>query len=260
MGIHQMTTTTLEIIDHGPVRELQLARPPVNALDPALVDALQAALDAAPSSGAKALVLSGRIGMFSAGLDVPALLALDRSAMADFWKRFFALTRTLAECPLPLAAAITGHSPAGGTVLSLFCDLRIAAEGDYKLGLNEVQVGLPVPQVIIEAFIRLTGERAANQYLIQGALISPAEAYRIGLVDELLPLTQVVPRAISWGHSIAALSPTALKTTRDSVRSGLVDLARRKEKFSYEAMTEVWFGTEAQSALKAMVDRVKSKK
>src|SRR5258705_13118272 len=114
---------SLEIIDHGPVRELQLQRPPVNALDPGLVDALQAALDAAPKSGAKVLVLSGRIGMFSAGLDVPALLALDHEQMSVFWQRFFALTRSLAESPLPIAAAITGHSPAGGTVLSLFCDL-----------------------------------------------------------------------------------------------------------------------------------------
>lgn len=252
--------TPLEIIDHGPVRELQLARPPVNALDPTLVDALQAALDAAPRSGTKVLVLSGRIGMFSAGLDVPALLALDRKAMSVFWQRFFALTRTLAECPLPVAAAITGHSPAGGTVLSLFCDLRIAAEGDYKLGLNEVQVGLPVPQVIIEAFVRLTGPRAANQHLIQGSLMSPAEAHRIGLVDELLPLTQVVPRAISWGHAIAALPPLALKVTRDAVRADLVALARGKERFSYEAMTEVWFSAEAQAALRAMMERVKSKK
>ncbi len=250
----------LEIIDHGPVRELQIARPPVNALDPALVDSLQAALDAAPTSGTKVLVLSGRIGMFSAGLDVPALLALDRKQMASFWQRFFALTRALAECPLPIAAAITGHSPAGGTVLSLFCDLRIAAEGDYKLGLNEVQVGLPVPPVIIEAFTRLTGPRAANQYLIQGALMNPAEAYRIGLVDELLPLTQVVPRAISWGHSMAALPPLALRTTREAVRADLVALARGKEKFSHEAMTDVWFSTEAQTALRAMVERVKTKK
>jgi len=253
-------TTSLEIIDHGPVRELQLARPPVNALDPGLVDTLQAALDAAPKSGAKVLVLSGRIGMFSAGLDVPALLALDHKQMSVFWQRFFALTRTLAESPLPIAAAITGHSPAGGTVLSLFCDLRIAAEGDYKLGLNEVQVGLPVPPVIIDAFVRLTGVAAANQHLIQGSLMSPAEAYRIHLVDELLPLTQVVPRAIGWGHTVAALPPLALKATRDQVRADLVDLARGKEKFSYEAMTDVWYSAEAQAALKAMVERVKSKK
>ena len=152
--------SVLETIDHGPVRELRLARPPVNALDPALVDALHVALVEAPRSSAKVLVLSGRPGMFSAGLDVPALLALDRAAMQRFWERFFALTRVLSESPLPIAAAFTGHSPAGGTVLGIFCDIRIAAEGDYKLGLNEVQVGLPVPPVIIDAFTRLTGVRA----------------------------------------------------------------------------------------------------
>lgn len=253
-------STILEIIDHGPVRELQLARPPVNALDPTLVDALISALEAAPRSGAKVLVVSGRIGMFSAGLDVPALLALDRAGMDAFWKRFFLLTRMLAESPLPIAAAMTGHSPAGGTVIGIFCDLRIAAEGDYKIGLNEVQVGLTVPPVIVDAFTRLVGEGAANQHLIQGSLMSPAEAYRIGLVNELLPLTQVVPRAVSWGHQIAALPPAALRSTREAARAGLVQLARGKEALSYSHMTEVWFSAEAQAALKAMVERVKSKK
>ena len=249
----------LERIQHGAVLELQLDRPPVNALDPTLVEALLAALAEAPRSGARALVLSGRPGMFSAGLDVPVLLALDRPAMRRFWERFFLLTRTLAESPLPIAAAITGHSPAGGAVLAIFCEHRVAAEGDFKIGLNEVQVGLPVPPVVLHAFVRLVGARAAAHYTVQGALIPPAEALRIGLVDELAPPGEVVPRALAWAQRVAALPQHAMLATRGFVRADLIEASRDLETVSAEDLTEVWFSAEAQAALRAMVERVKKR-
>jgi len=252
---------------HGPpeagVLELRLDRPPVNALDPALVDALDGALRAAFAAAAAerlgALVLSGRPGMFSAGLDVPALLALDRDAIGRFWERFFALTRTLAESPLPIAAALTGHSPAGGTVLGIFCDARFAAAGDYKIGLNEVQVGLCVPPVVLAAYAHVIGERAAAFHAIQGKLMSPAEALRIGLVDELLPVDAVVPRAIEWAGGLAKLAPNAMAMTRAFVRRPLIDATRSLEAGTVAEMTEVWWSTEAQATLRAMVARIKKK-
>jgi len=250
----------LEIQDHGPVRELRLARPPVNALDPTLVEALHEAFAQAPASGARALVLSGRPGMFSAGLDVPALLALDRADMRRFWSRFFGLLRGFAESPLPIAAALTGHSPAGGTVLGIFCDVRFAAEGDFKIGLNEVQIGLCVPPVVLAAFERVVGPRHAAIHTIQGTLMSPATAREIGLVDELLPVDQVIPRAIAWGQTLAALPPAAVAKTRGFVRQPLIDAVRELERPTNEQMLEVWFSPEAQGALRAMVERVKSRR
>ena len=134
-------------IDHGAVRELQLNRPPVNALSPELIAALKKAVELAPQDGARALVLSGMRGRFSAGLDIPMLLTLDRPAIADLWRELYTLLGALACSPIPITAAITGHATAGGTVLPIFCDGRIAAQGDWKLGLNEVQVGLPCRRV-----------------------------------------------------------------------------------------------------------------
>jgi enoyl-CoA hydratase/carnithine racemase len=246
------------------VLELRLDRPPVNALDPAMVEALHEALASAYASAAQqrvgALVLSGRPGMFSAGLDVPALLALDRAAMGRFWQRFFGLMRQLAESPLPIAAAFTGHSPAGGTVLGIFCDARFAAEGDFKIGLNEVQVGLCVPPVVLAAFERVVGPRHAAWHTTQGTLMSPAEALAIGLVDEVLPVDAVVPRAIAWGERMAALAPKAMRMTRGFVRQPLIDAVRALEGPTNAQMLDVWFGAEAQGALRAMIERLKSKR
>ena len=135
----------VQIIEHGAVRELRLNRPPVNALSPDLIVGLRKAIQGAPGDGARALVLSGAPGRFSGGLDVPLLLGLDRAEMAALWRAFYGLLGAIAASPVPIAAAITGHAPAGGTVLALFCDWRIMAEGDYRVGLNEVQVGIPLP-------------------------------------------------------------------------------------------------------------------
>jgi len=118
----------IQKFEHGAIRELQLNRPPVNALSPELIAAVLQAVKAAPRDGKRALVLSGSPGMFSAGLDVPLLLKLDRPAMDALWREFYALLGAIASSPIPMAAAITGHATAGGTVLALFCDHRIAAD------------------------------------------------------------------------------------------------------------------------------------
>ena len=94
------------------------------------------------------------------------LLGLDRAAIAALWRDFYALLGAIAASPIPIVAAITGHAPAGGTVLALFCDWRIMAEGDYKIGLNEVQVGIPLPPVILAGLRRLVGPRQAERLVV----------------------------------------------------------------------------------------------
>src|SRR5688572_27708142 len=110
-------TALIETIDHGAITELRLARAPVNALNPELCRALAAAVTAAVDAGAQGLVLSGGEKVFSAGLDVPHLMSLQsREALGAAWTGFLDAARTLAASKVPVAAAITGHSPAGGCV------------------------------------------------------------------------------------------------------------------------------------------------
>ena len=248
-------------IDHQPdILELRLAHPPANALNPALVHALRLTIQAALVEGKRALILSGVEGMFSAGLDVPALLKLDREAMSAFWKEFIDLLRLIAESPVPVVAAITGHSPAGGAVLAIFCDTRIAAEGPFKIGLNEVRVGLPVPPVIHAALARLVGMRQAERLCMHGLLISPEEALRVGLVDQVLSIQQVVPAAVEWCRSLLELPAQAVVATRKQARSDLGELFARLGKRSHDELTQVWFGVEAQSAMRALLAELAARK
>ncbi|MGH8312901.1 MAG: enoyl-CoA hydratase/isomerase family protein [Gammaproteobacteria bacterium] len=247
-------------IEHQDILELRLDHPPANALDPALVHALRQAIDTAPAARSRALVLSGAEGMFSAGLDVPALLKLDVSAMREFWREFIELLREIARSPLPIAAAMTGHSPAGGAVLAIFCDTRIAAQGEFKIGLNEVRVGLPVPSVIHAALKRLVGARQAERLCLHGLLISPEEALRIGLVDQVLPAGQVIPEALEWCHSLLELPPQAVAATRKLARADLVELFAKLGERSHEDLMNVWFSAETQTAMRAMLAQLAARK
>ncbi|HEV7508388.1 MAG TPA: enoyl-CoA hydratase/isomerase family protein [Thermoanaerobaculia bacterium] len=252
----------IQCIDHGDVRELRLDRPPANALSPELIAALRTAVEEAPAAGARALVLSGAPGFFSGGLDVPLLIHLDRPAITAAWKDFYAMMRSLAASPIPIAAAITGHSPAGGAVISLYCDARImaeGAEGGYRIGLNEVQVGIPMPPVIFQALRRQVGSRQAERLCVTAQLVPAAEARRIGLVDELAAPEAVVARAVEWCNALLALPPQALAITRRLARADLVSLFEANDA-ELATLVDQWFSAETQGAMRALVERLTKKR
>lgn len=250
----------LQRIEHGEVLELRFDREPVNALSPEFVQTLTESITRAPREGARALVLSGRPGMFSAGLDVPALLALDEVAMQEFWKHFFGLLGAIASSPVPIAAAITGHSPAGGAVLSLYCDYRVMAEGDYRIGVNEVQVGLPLPTIIHAALVRQVGVRQAERLGVSGQLLNPSDALRIGLVDCVVLPEQVVDDAVAWCNRLLQLPPNAMRQTRYLARGDLVELFKRLGDSDYRQVNQGWFSGETQATMRALVEQLKKKK
>jgi enoyl-CoA hydratase/carnithine racemase len=211
----------LEILEHGKIRELRLARPPVNALNLELLRALTAAVGAAQQDDA--LVISGQPGLFTAGLDVRAMLELDRDAVSQVFIELWRVQRAIACSAVPVIFGNTGHSPAGGTVLAIHGDYRVMALGDFRLGLNEVQVGLLPGGPIHGAFRRLVGGHA-TQLLSRGALFHPATALRVGLVDELCDASQVTARALEVAREYCALPREPMLRTRALARKDLIEL------------------------------------
>ena len=253
----------LDISDHdGGIRVLRLQRPPVNALDPALVADIDQALQRAFDDGVGAVVLAGGPKVFSAGLDVPALLGLDRAAMRAFWRDFLGLAGRLARAPVPVAAAIDGHSPAGGAVLALFCDTRIMArspdvEKPFQIGLNEVQVGLPVPAAIQAALRRQVGARVAERLLVAGAMVDSDTALTIGFVDALCEAGQAEAEAMAWCRRHLALPRRAMLATRAEARADIAGIFADADG-DIEAATDAWFSDETQATLKALVARLQA--
>jgi enoyl-CoA hydratase/carnithine racemase len=250
----------LDIIEHDHhIRELKLARPPVNALNPELIATLKRAIVQAPAEGAAALVISGSPGLFSAGLDIPALLQLDRDKMRAFWNDFFGVCAALACSPIPVAAAVTGHSPAGGAVLAIFCDYRVMARGEYKIGLNEVQVGLTVPDCIQAALRRLAGPYRAERLLVAGTMLDAEDALGSGIIDELTDVDHVVTRTLAWLAPLLQLPRRAMLTTRALARADLARLFDDPASLPVEAFLDGWFAPEAQATLHALVERLRGR-
>jgi len=246
-------------LEHGAVRELRLNRPPVNALTSELLSGLRQAIEQAPREAVRALVLSGLPGRFSAGLDVPLLLTLDAPAVAQLWRELYAVLEAIACSSIPIVAAITGHAPAGGTVMALFCDWRVMARGDYKLGLNEVQVGIPLPPVIMGGLQRLVGLRRAEYLGVSGELISPEEALGVGLVDELAALDEVISRAQDWCTRMLALPTGAMTLTRRQARADMVRLFASGMDAELETVIANWWTPGTQATLRALVEKLKKK-
>ena len=255
-------TTHVQTLDHGRIRELRLARPPVNALDPALCRALITTLDAAVADGVDAVVLSGAPGIFSAGLDVPHLIALgqDRQALHAGWGAFFGAARSLAALRIPVVAALTGHAPAGGCVLSLCCDYRVMARSPnpvkpFMIGMNETQVGLAVPEGAQQLMRRVIGPYRAERLLVSGSMVTADEALRLGLVDTVVEVDQVVPHALEWLSTLLALPRAPMLLTRSLARADLVR-ALEPQNLDLERFVEGWYDADTQAGLRALLARL----
>lgn len=248
-----------EFIEHGPVCEIRLAHPPVNAIGPDFMDGLTRMLNE-KSGEYRALVISGQPGMFSAGLDIVTLARLDRDQTHKFWGQFFGMLKTIGACPVPVASAITGHSPAGGAVMAIHGDYRVMTRGDWKIGLNEVQVGLVVPPHIQRVLVRLVGKYRAERLLVAGALLSPDEALEVGMVDELADdYDDTIRRAIEWCARHAALPPNAMTRTRNITRADMISNYDDLGEADLDAFSEVWFSEETQAVMGQVLARLKKK-
>lgn len=247
--------------------ELQLARVPVNALNPELCRDLCTSLEAAVAEGARGIVLTAEPRpdgptVFSAGLDVPYLLSLgdNRVQLRAAWEAFFDAARALAASPVPVVAAINGHAPAGGCVLALCCDYRIMAVGPdparpLRIGLNETQVGLAVPEGVQRLLQRVVGPHRAERLLVAGEMVETGRALQIGLVDAPAPIGQVAAHAVDWLTRLLALPETAMRQTRSIARRDVVE-ALQPERIELDVFLDAWFEPGTQQALQALVARL----
>ena len=239
----------LEIHDHGAIRELRLARPPANALNGPLVDALTAALERAGTE-ADAVIVAAAGRLFCAGLDVPELLQLDRPRFARMWRTFVGLMETIARLPVPIVFAMQGHAVGGGLLLSLFGDYRIMPCGSFKSGLNEVRVGLIAPSPVHQALVRLVGPHRAERLLVGAELLTSDQALEVGILDELTAgPEEVLPAALAWCERHLALPREAMTRSREMARADLQVIFECYDPRENETFIDLWFSESTQLKL-----------
>ncbi|WP_235299496.1 enoyl-CoA hydratase/isomerase family protein [Portibacter marinus] len=164
-----------------------------NALNLELIQSLNKYILAFPEREAKGVILSGQENIFSVGLDIKELIAQEIEETRVFFESFFELVMNMVKAPYPIVSAINGHSPAGGCVLAIASDFRVMADDDrFQIGLNELPVGIMATPSIFHLYRFWIGSRNAYQYLLTGKQMSPLEAKKVGLVDEIVSQEEVL--------------------------------------------------------------------
>ncbi len=166
----------------------------------------------------RGIIIAGKPHFFSAGLDLIELFEFDLEQIKVFWKDFLGLMVDLIKFPKPVIAAITGHSPGGGAVIAVGCDYRIMAEGDYRIGLNEVSVGVTITQGIFHSYRFWLGEREAYHALLRGRLFQVDEALKVGLIDEKRPMEEVLSAADQKLSQLLRAPDYVLQDTKQVMR------------------------------------------
>ena len=240
--------STICIEAHERVAVLRLDNGVTNAISTELVDELQASL-AAIRKESRGLVLAGGDKFFSIGLDLPKLLQLPREQMDLFWQRFDQVLLDLYTFPAPTAAAIKGHAVAGGTILALTAERRFIGDSRNLMGLNEVNIGVPVPYLADLMLRQLIDQRAADEIVFGGELIIPEKARDIGLVSDIVPEESLEARAI---ETVAAMSLKPQQAMRQIMENRTETVRRKFERnrdAKRAAMMDCWFRPEVQQML-----------
>jgi len=235
-----------------------LDRGTANALNKAMIDELAETFKQLDrDSSVRGALITGKGNFFSAGLDVLEVAAYDEKTSQEFWQSFATMIGTMLSFGKPLVAAVNGHSPAGGAIVALTCDFRYMADGKFRIGLNEVPVGIAVPQPIFEMYAAVVGQKNAYQFLLQGKLLLPAEALQSGFVDEVCPQEEVFDRAWTRLKELAAFEPKTFALTKRNMRAGLVHKYTTHYDEFFGPTLHHWQDPDARNVLNALVASLK---
>ncbi|MBI2374250.1 MAG: crotonase/enoyl-CoA hydratase family protein [Deltaproteobacteria bacterium] len=195
-----------------------------NAMNAQLLGELDAAFARAEAEGV-AVVLTGRTGFFSGGLDLKSLPKLGPQELVPVLQLFARVMLRVFRFPGPVVAASTGHAIAGGAVLLLAADERLGASGAFKIGLNESQLGLRLPSFVVEMARASLAPRALFRAAVAGELFDPASAAALGLYDAVHAPEAILESAIARAEVLGAIPREAYSATKLLVRPALEPLA-----------------------------------
>ncbi len=212
----RMTFQTLQLGYDSGVATITLNRPEKrNALSFQLVDEILAALAAVEKSDALVVVLTGAGKAFCAGLDLDELKSLIGKTHAENVedsRRMVRIFRRLYDFPKPTIAAVNGAAIAGGTGLATMCDFTLAVP-EAKFGYTEVRIGF-VPAIVSSLLVWQVGHKIARDLLLSGRIFDAEEAYRFGLVNEIVPAEHLITRARELAVQLMENSPTSVRQTK----------------------------------------------
>lgn len=241
--------------DRPGVAILRMRRGRVNALDSALLGALMSALDEVESAPVGVVVLTGAGSAFSAGVDLFRILEGGPAEIRSFLPLLDAALLRLFSFPKPTVAAVNGHALAGGHLLLACCDRRLMARGGGRLGVPELQVGVPLPPVALE-ILRATLPPATLQDLVYtGRTFDADEGLALGAVHELVEPGDLLEEAVAQAARLAAVPPAAYQLTKRQLVAPALERAERQQAAFGAELAAVWESTASSDAIRSYLAR-----
>ena len=224
---------------------VRIDRPPANAMNPELIEEIVGATEALAQSLPDAVVIIGRDGFFSAGLDLNLVPNLDSAGQAAMIMGINRMVAAWYGFPRPVVGAINGHAIAGGIVLALCADYRVGATVG-KLGLTETRVGVPYPANALGVVTAELSPPAARYLVMRAHLVDPSEALRLGLVDELAGPDAVLDRALDMAAELGAMPSDAYATVKQQLRGPALAAMRRVVESGTDPLAQGWLSSEVE--------------
>ena len=244
----------LTVNDRDGVAVVTLNNGPTNAIHPELVSQLAAVVKQVRDA-AKGLILRGNEKFFSIGFDLPVLTQLDRAGMTDFWQAFNRLALELYTLPIPTISIVGGHAVGGGHILILTSDFRYVAEGAVKkMGLNEMQLGLPVPYLADLMIRQLAGDRVATRLMYSGDLVPLEDGKESGLIDALIPASELEDRAMAKIITLMKV-PLAFQVIKANRTAEVKERYEANYARQDPAFIDCWFSDPVQDMLREAVKK-----
>lgn len=196
-----------------------------NALSIAMLKTLHDALDQAERDAAVVL-MTGREGRFSGGFDLTVFASGDQAAVVEMLQLGATLAERILSFPTPVAIACNGHAVAAGAFLLLAADARVGADGPFKIGLNEVKIGLTMPWFAIELARQRLTPAAFDRAVVTAVMHAPQEAAAAGFLDRVVPAADLAAAGREAAETLAGLDPAAHAATKQRARAGAIAAVR----------------------------------
>ncbi|WPU91436.1 enoyl-CoA hydratase-related protein [Mucilaginibacter sabulilitoris] len=205
------------------------------------------------------LILTGKPGFFSSGVDLIEAYEYNEEQSRALWTDFLQLQRMMVAFKKPMVAAISGHCPAGGCIMTICSDYRVMADGPFIIGLNEIPVGIIVPDSVFNVYSFWLGEHKAYQYLMEGKLLKVQEALDVGLVDEISASENLLSTAERKIRTYMQLNPVTWSQSKLNLRKELIDKLSTDPTAALNSMLEQWWAPETRKGLQMLIQNLKSK-
>ena len=250
-----METIQLEIQDK--IAIITLARSVTNAINLTLVNELKKTLDhiKMDRNVVGFVMTSANDKFFSMGFDIPELYILTKEEFQFFFKRFNRLCLDLYTLPKPSIAAINGHAVAGGCILSICCDYRFIADGRKLMGLNEIKLGVPLPYPCDRILENLVGYRYTRDFADSGDFFEPERLVKMGMVDRILHLDQLLQKSIKHVKRIGDYSLTVSEMIKRNRVERVVQQILSKLDEREDFWVDCWYSEGTRTKLKEAMEK-----